>query len=574
MSPPPQLDDLAYLIYTSGSTGEPKGVLVDHAGLADYLCWAERRYVRGDRLTYPLFTSLAFDLTVTSLFLPLITGGTLEIYPEPGGAVDSAVVDVVEANTVDFIKLTPSHLSLLRRIGLEGSRIRRMVVGGEDLKTSLAAAVSAQLNGQVEIHNEYGPTEAVVGCVAHLYDPGSDTGVSVPIGSPADHVRIEILNESQSPTPEGVPGELWVSRFGLARGYHGRESLTDERFRPDPSRPGERRYRTGDLVRMLNPATLDYLGRIDRQLKIAGFRVEPGEVEAQLLAVPGIQQCAVVARDGRSVARPARAGRFCVRCGLPSNYPAASFDEAGVCHLLPLVRCDQGPGARVLPDHRRSAGSVRRIGGGAADDLRLPDALQRREGQHLRALPARRRSGYSVRAFTLDNGFLSAVSPGQHQPRRGPARRDGGLRARTPGMAAVFRDSLARFSNVCNGCFKTIYTLGMLRARELGIPIVVTGLSRGQMFETRLSGDVFAAGRRDAEDIDAAVLAARKAYHRTPRRGRTGRRRQRVRGRRSSTGPVRRLLPVLRRRDGRDARVPARTVPGCGRRTRDVPPTA
>ena len=146
------------------------------------------QYVRGDRLTFPLFTSLAFDLTVTSLFLPLITGGTLEIYPEPDGPVDTALMDVVRANAVDFIKLTPSHLSLLARIGLEGSRIRRMVVGGENLATRLAAAISTQLHDRVEIYNEYGPTEAVVGCVAHRYDPAADTGASVPIGAPADHV--------------------------------------------------------------------------------------------------------------------------------------------------------------------------------------------------------------------------------------------------------------------------------------------------------------------------------------------------------------------------------------------------
>ncbi len=110
----PDLDDLAYLMYTSGSTGRPKGVLIEHGGLADYLSWASRQYVRGERLTFALFTSMAVNLTVTSLFLPLITGGTLEIYPEPGGPVNTAVMDVVEANAVDFIKLTPSHLSLLR----------------------------------------------------------------------------------------------------------------------------------------------------------------------------------------------------------------------------------------------------------------------------------------------------------------------------------------------------------------------------------------------------------------------------------------------------------------------------
>ena len=187
---PPRLDDLAYLIYTSGSTGRPKGVLIEHGGLADYLSWADRQYVRGDRLRFPLFTSLAFDLTITSLFLPLITGGTLEIYPEPDGPVDTALLDVVEANQVDFIKLTPSHLALLRRLGVEGSRLRRMVVGGENLRTELAASISSQLRHEVEICNEYGPTEAVVGCLVHRYDPARDTGASVPIGAPADHVTL------------------------------------------------------------------------------------------------------------------------------------------------------------------------------------------------------------------------------------------------------------------------------------------------------------------------------------------------------------------------------------------------
>ena len=205
-------------------------------------------------------------------------------------------MDVVAANAVDFIKLTPSHLSLLRRIGLEGSRIRRMVVGGEDLKTPLAAAISAQLHDRVEIHNEYGPTEAVVGCVAHRYDPERDTDASVPIGVPADHVTVEILNEARAPVPEGVPGELWISRYGLARGYHGLDELTAERFPAHPVRPGERRYRTGDRVRLADPGTLEYLGRLDRQVKVSGFRVEPGEIEAALLSLPGIEQCAVVAR--------------------------------------------------------------------------------------------------------------------------------------------------------------------------------------------------------------------------------------------------------------------------------------
>jgi amino acid adenylation domain-containing protein len=295
LGPGPLLDDLAYLIFTSGSTGRPKGVLIDHLGLADYLDWASRQYVRGECLCFPLFTSLAVDLTVTSLFLPLVTGGTLDIYPESDGPVDRALMDVVRSNTADFIKLTPSHLSLLVRTGLEGSSIRRMVLGGENLTTQSATAVSRQISGELELTNEYGPTEAVVGCVAHRFDPATDHDRDVPIGRPVDHVQLAILNEAGEAVPVCVPGELWVSRPGLALGYHGMEQLTAERFKDDPASIGGRRYRTGDRVRLREDGVLEYLGRLDRQVKISGFRVEPGEIEQAIQSLPGIRDCAVVA---------------------------------------------------------------------------------------------------------------------------------------------------------------------------------------------------------------------------------------------------------------------------------------
>ena len=509
----PRLDDLAYLLYTSGSTGKPKGVPIEHGGLADYLLWAERQYVRGDRLTYALFTALTFDLTVTSLFLPLITGGTLEIYPEPPGPVDTALMDVVRADAADFVKLTPSHLSLLRRIGLEGSGIRRIVVGGEDFKSSLAAAVSAQLHDRVEIYNEYGPTEAVVGCVAHRYDPAADTGASVPIGRPADHVTVEILNEAQATVPPGVPGELWISRYGLARGYHGLPGQTAERFQPHPGRPGERRYRTGDLVRLAASGGLEYLGRLDRQLKVSGFRVEPAEIEAALLSVAGIEQCAVVGRRSQAPAAAADApARHCVRCGLPSNVPRADLDGDGLCGACRAYE--------AIKDHAR--GYFRSM-----DDLqalfqassrtRTPpyDCMMLYSGgkDSTYALCRLVEMGLSVYAFTLDNGFIAESA--KDNIRRVTAQLGVPIEfAATPAMNAIFRDSLMRFSNVCNGCFKTIYTLSMQRARALKIPIIVTGLSRGQMFETRLTGEMFRDGRRSPDEIDAAVLAARKVYHR------------------------------------------------------------
>ena len=510
--PGPELDDLAYLMYTSGSTGQPKGVLVGHDGLADYLGWASRRYVRGERLSFPLFTSLAFDLTVTSLFLPLITGGTLEIYPESGGPVDTALFDVLRADAVDFVKLTPSHLSLARRIGLEGSRIRRMVVGGENLRADLAAAISTQLQDQVEIYNEYGPTEAVVGCVVHRFDPRVDTAGSVPIGAPAEHVEIEILSAAGQPVPEGVPGELWVSRYGLARGYHRRAGLTAERFRPHPRGPA-RRYRTGDRVRLVEGGKLEYLGRLDRQVKISGFRVEPGEVESALLELPGVEQCAVVAR--RRV-RPAIATgdeiRYCRRCGLPSNYPRVSFDVRGVCGICrsyESIKDHAEAYFRTMDDLRAVFEESARTNESEYDCLLLLSGGK----DSTYALCRLVEMGLSVYAFSLDNGYIAEDA--KENIRRVTGQLGVPVEfATTPAMNAIFRDSLMRFANVCNGCFKTIYTLSMQQARRLGIPIIVTGLSRGQMFETRLTEEMFRDGRCSPEEVDAAVLAARKVYHR------------------------------------------------------------
>ena len=511
----PELDDLAYLIYTSGSTGQPKGVLVDHLGLAAYLDWAGRQYVRGDRLTVPLCTSLAFDLTLTSLFLPLITGGTLVIYPEPDGPVDSALMDVVRDNEVDFIKLTPSHLSLLSRVGLEGSRIRRMVVGGENLGTKLATTISAQLHDEVELVNEYGPTEAVVGCIAHRFDPQLDTGVNVSIGVPADHVEVEILNHALVPVPLGVPGELWISRHGLARGYHGLEQRTAEMFQPQPGRPGGRRYRTGDLVRLTDSGVLEYLGRLDRQVKVAGFRVEPGEIEAALLSLPHIEQCAVVAR--RRSSAPVRGGgevRRCVRCGLPSDYPRAVFDSegvCGVCRTYESIKDHAEAYFKTEDDLRQIFTESARTHDSKYDCMMLYSGGKDSSYALCRLVDM----GLSVYAFTLDNGYISEAAKDNIRKVTGQLGVDVEF-GTTPAMKAIFRDSLMRFSNVCNGCFKTIYTLSMHRARELGIPIIVTGLSRGQMFETRLTEEMFRNDRCSAEEIDAAVLAARKVYHRVP----------------------------------------------------------
>src|SRR5690242_3529787 len=189
-------ENLAYIIYTSGSTGGPKGVLIEHRSLVNYIWWANRTYCQGESLVWPLFSSLAFDLTVTSIFTPLVSGGRIVVYREDPGVRGMAVLQVVEDGVADIVKLTPSHLALIKDMDLGATRIRKFIVGGEDFKTELARAVATKFGRPVEIYNEYGPTEATVGCMIHLFDAAKDRGLSVPIGTPAANSGIYILDEN------------------------------------------------------------------------------------------------------------------------------------------------------------------------------------------------------------------------------------------------------------------------------------------------------------------------------------------------------------------------------------------
>ena len=285
-------DSLAYVIYTSGSTGEPKGVGISHRSLTNYVTWARDVYLGNDKLTFPLYSSLAFDLTVTSIYLPLITGNKIVIFLRE--ANEALLEEILADEQIGICKLTPSHLSLIKDLANRQSSIRRLIVGGESLGTELAREVNESFNGNVEIFNEYGPTEATVGCMLYRYDPVRDNRAGVPIGRPAANVRIYVLDKWLQPVPANVTGELFIAGPGLAQGYLERPSLTAERFLPDPFSTGQRMYRTGDRCRRLPSGDLEYLGRQDEQIKFYGYRVELNEIRSALKQHPQIRDSAVV----------------------------------------------------------------------------------------------------------------------------------------------------------------------------------------------------------------------------------------------------------------------------------------
>lgn len=287
-------NDLVYVIYTSGFTGKPKGTMIEHQGLVNYIWWAKKMYVKNDNEIFPLYSSLSFDLTVTSIFTPLISGSKIIVYDESNDDDEYVLYRIIKENKATIIKLTPSHLSLLKNINNKNTSLKRFIVGGEDLKVSLAKDIYESFSGNVEIFNEYGPTETVVGCMIHKYNYESDTRISVPIGVPADNVQIYILDKELNPVSSNTIGEIFISSDGVAKGYLNMPQLTEEKFIDNPFIENRRMYKSGDLARFLDDGRIEYVGRADCLVKIRGYRIELGEIEKYLGLHEAVKDAVVV----------------------------------------------------------------------------------------------------------------------------------------------------------------------------------------------------------------------------------------------------------------------------------------
>ncbi|NEE15051.1 amino acid adenylation domain-containing protein, partial [Streptomyces sp. SID7499] len=291
-------DALAYVIYTSGSTGRPKGVAVTHGGLANYVGWAAAAYgMTAGGGGAPLHSSLAFDLTVTSVMAPLVSGSAVVVSPT-GGAEGLAEL-IREHGEFQLAKVVPAHLPLLSELLGErhaSASARTWVVGGEALPGAMVRSWLERAPGSVVV-NEYGPTETVVGCCVFEVHADQEVTERVPIGRPVANTQVYVLDARLQPVAPGVVGELYIAGAQVARGYVRRPGLTAERFVASPFQPGRRMYRSGDLARWNADGQLEYLGRADEQVKIRGFRIEPGEVQSVLLTHPRVTRAAVTARE-------------------------------------------------------------------------------------------------------------------------------------------------------------------------------------------------------------------------------------------------------------------------------------
>ena len=288
--------NLAYVIYTSGSTGRPKGVQITHRVLANLLQSMRSLLSINERDALLAVTTLSFDIAALEIFLPLIVGARVELIDRDVAADGARLADRLNDPGITFLQATPATWRLLLESGWQGQPTLKMLCGGEALPRALADRL---LDKGAALWNVYGPTETTIWSSAWRVEAG-ETPIS--IGRPIANTQFYVLDKRLRTVPVGVIGELYIGGSGLARGYRHRAALTAERFSPDPfgTTPGGRLYRSGDLARWRANGTLECLGRVDHQVKVRGFRVELGEIEAALARHPAVREAAVAARPDAS----------------------------------------------------------------------------------------------------------------------------------------------------------------------------------------------------------------------------------------------------------------------------------
>ncbi|WP_338930416.1 amino acid adenylation domain-containing protein [Streptomyces netropsis] len=326
--------DLAYVIYTSGSTGRPKGVLTEHAAIVNRLCWMQDRFQLGPADVVAQKTPYTFDVSVWEFVWPLLTGAQLTFAVPDGHRDPDYLARFMTEHRVTVTHFVPSMLrEFLRRLPVGACpELRTVMVSGEAIGQDLAQRFFERLP-HVELHNLYGPTEAAVDVTHWPCEPGRPLDEPLPIGRPISGIELLVVDEQGTELPAGETGELCIAGVGVARGYLNRPELTAERFVPHPADPSRRIYRTGDLASRRPDGAYLYHGRNDRQVKIGGVRIELGEVESALLALPYLDECVVLTQtDAAGTARlaavavpAADAGPYDWRADLARVLPVGSI---------------------------------------------------------------------------------------------------------------------------------------------------------------------------------------------------------------------------------------------------------
>ncbi len=380
-----EMTHLAYLIYTSGSTGKPKGTMLQHRGLANAIHSTQLNYYVNENSRVLQFASFSFDASVEEIFSTLSCGATLILAKKETLLSLAELISLISSRQITNITLPPSVLNVLQP--QDFPTLKSVVSAGERCPLEIARKWSTGKH----FVNGYGPTEATI-CTTSFEINRHFSGITVPIGKPIRNVQTYVLDTHLNPVPIGVPGELYIGGDGLARGYINRPELTAERFIPDPfgKNPGQRLYRTGDLVRFLADGNLEFLDRVDHQVKVRGFRIELGEIESILLECREIKEAAVIAKTDHTGTRliayvvpeaganmDASALKACILTHLPEYMVPSAFVEMKSLPTTANGKLDRSH----LPDPEQQSGGPKFIRPGSEIERKLAKIWQEILGQ-------------------------------------------------------------------------------------------------------------------------------------------------------------------------------------------------
>ncbi|UCH92360.1 MAG: amino acid adenylation domain-containing protein [Candidatus Aminicenantes bacterium] len=499
-------NDLAYIIYTSGSTGNPKGVMIEHASVVNLALAQKEEFGINERERVLQFSSLSFDASVEQIFISLFSGSVLVLVAKAVLLDNQQFEKFLLDYSITHIHAVPSFLNI---IGMNPSyRLKRMVAGGDVCPPRLAH----KWHKICHFYNEYGPTETTVTSIELRVKTVDENWSQLPIGKPLPNTTVFILDQRMRLVPRGATGELYIGGAGVARGYLNNPELTGDKFLNNPFVKGERMYHTGDLARWLPDGNIEFLGRIDYQVKIRGFRIELEEIEHKLINYK--KNTNIINPFNRDLSKTKNKTEtiYCTECLLSSHYPDIHFNQEGICSVCQEYEEYEEQAIKYferMDAFHRLIDNAKRTSRGDYDCMLLFSGGK--DSSYV--LYQLVEMGLNVLAFTFDNGYISDIAF-ENIERITSALHVDSMVCKAERMNEIFVESLHQDDTVCTGCFKALTTISTRIAMEKGINVIITGLSRGQIFDTKLHG-LFQQHIFDKEEIEEKLLIFREIYHST-----------------------------------------------------------
>lgn len=509
-------DDAIYIFFTSGSTGRPKAILGKNESLLHFTDWETKALSIDENVRVSQLTSPGFDAILRDIFVPVCSGGTVCIPESREIILDrTSLVKWIEESGVNTIHCTPTLFKLINSRDITPESfpyLKNILMAGEKINPVDLKRWYGKFGDRIQLVNLYGPTETTMIKMAYFIRSSDVDRKNIPVGKAISGTKTYILDENMCLCNEGDIGEIYIETPYMTHGYYKNSKLNEEKFIKSPfgSSPEDIIYKTGDLGRLLPDGNTEYLGRVDRQVKIRGNRIEPGEIESELLSFDGISSCVVDLRNGAGKHEGTDSMEYCGKCGLPSSYPGTVIDSEGVCNVCKEYEEFKHKADLYFKPMSDLEKMLCNVQNGRKDGY---DCLLLYSGgkDSTYVLYKLMEMGVKVLAYTFDNGYISETAFKNINRIVKECNVDH-ITGTVSDMKSIFLDGLKEECSVCNGCFKALRVLSTRLAYEKGIKYIVSGLSRGQIYDVRLY-DIFKQGIFGTREIEDKIFEQRLLYH-------------------------------------------------------------